>query len=92
MAAFSEHQFEFRGLHDWQVRRFGPAEYSTDINARLTIYVRAIGPVADQTAHFSKVAPLINCRNVMLRRERDELFPMTGKERVGAHNAPGCST
>ena len=46
----------------------------------------AIGPVTNQAAGLSKVAPLIKRWNGMACRQRDEVGAMTGKEWVSARD------
>src|SRR5215475_1748447 len=77
-------QFEFRRLHDWQVRRFGALDNATSIYTRLTVGVGNVGAIAHQSADFGKFSAGVNRGEPMVRCLVNELHTSTVEEAVVA--------
>src|SRR5262249_5758524 len=77
-----KNEFEFRGLHDWKVDRFHPAEDFAGIDADLTKAVGNICAVAHQSAGLDKIATRVSCGDPVARGQDGELHAPTGKEPV----------
>src|SRR5262249_10940525 len=76
-----DHQFKLIRLHDWNIRRLGTLEDATGIDPSLTIAVRQIRTIADQTATLCKITQSIGCWNFVKRRQLDQLDAPSNKER-----------
>ena len=53
--------------------------------------VSNVGSVAHQTSGRGELAPLVDCGDRVLNRERGELFGMAGEERVSPNYQPASS-
>src|ERR1044071_3859669 len=65
-------EIEFRRLLDWKIGRLLALQDAADVDARLTIHVQEVGPVANQAARQDEVAKPVACRNCMLRGQRHQ--------------------
>src|SRR6516165_827165 len=80
-----DHQFKPGRLHNRQVGRFFPLENSSSVNAILPVRIREPVSVAHQTTGCDKLAPIVNRRHPMTRRQCNELSALGQKESVKAH-------
>src|SRR5258706_10903170 len=55
-----DNQLELGWLYNRQIRGLGATENPPGVEAKLTIGIHAVVPVADQPARESKIAPIIN--------------------------------
>src|SRR5215813_13691816 len=75
-------QVELSRLHDRQFRRFRPFENFSSIGASQPPRVRDAGTVAHQAALSDVLAGRINCRDMILGRQCDELFGALKEDRI----------
>src|SRR5688572_17611346 len=78
-----DNQLQRGRLHDRQVSRLGTLEDPSGVNADLSIKRRDARPIADQTAFHDELTPLIDRRNGMACRQRNELLAPAVEEWIG---------
>src|ERR1700730_7842357 len=83
-----DHQLEgCRPLHR-KISRLGALEDLSDISADQVPIAGVARSIADQAASRDRLTPLIDRRNGMMRRQRQELVEPVGEERVTADDEP----
>src|SRR5262249_60874433 len=81
-----DHEVEPGRLDDRQVCWLFALENPTRINAGLAIVVGNTGSVAHETASGDELTIMIECRNGVAFRQRDQLLVSPIKERIGSDN------
>ena len=74
-----DHQLEFGGPHDRQIGRLLALENPPGVNARLPIGIHNAGPVAHQAASRGSFAIVVDRRQRMARRQRNQPFRLENK-------------
>src|SRR5262249_30038314 len=81
--------FEFGGLLHRQIAGLFPLENSTRVNAVLPIGIGEAASIAHQTTRCDELAPMVDRRHPMTRRQGNELSALTQEECVKAHQKRG---
>src|SRR5919198_907605 len=81
-----DHKVEPSRLDDRQVCWLFAVENPARINGGLAIFVRNAGSVAHETASGDELTIMIECRNGVVFRQRDQLLAAPIKERIGGDN------
>src|SRR5262252_5881410 len=80
-----DHQLELGRLHHRQIADLDALEYSSRIDAELTIGVDQVGSIAHEAACLGEVAPMVDRRHAMAHRQQNEILATAGEERRGRH-------
>src|SRR6185436_18879181 len=75
-------EIELRRLHYRQVGRLRALENLGHVNADLAVGVRGAGSVAHQSACGDELTPIEHRRNLIARREVDELLDPAAEQRL----------
>src|SRR5262249_40741972 len=73
-----DHQLELRRLHHRQIDDLDALEYSSRIDAELTIRVDQVGSIAHEAACLGEVAPMVDRRHAMAHRQQNEILATAG--------------
>src|SRR3954447_9438461 len=73
-------QLKLGGLHHWKLGWFGAVEHTTDVGPHVTPYLDAVGRVGGKAAGPDEFGPLVNDRQTVARRKRDDLILPNLKE------------
>src|SRR5262249_38102694 len=86
-----DHEVEPGRIDDRHVSWLFALENPARINAGLAISVRNAGSVAHETASGDELTIMIECRNGVAFRQRDQLLAPHIKERIGGDNKRSSS-
>ena len=79
-----DHQLECGRLLHRQIGRLGAVEDLPGVSGELAVDSGEAGSIADQAAQSGELTPVIDRRNRMVRRQRDELLALAAVQRVPA--------
>src|SRR5215203_1527360 len=81
-----DHELKLGRLHHWKFGWFGAVEQTASVDSHLAHHLEAVGRVAGKTAGPDELGPLVNRRQTVARRERDDLILTNLKELIVPHH------
>lgn len=76
------------GACTWQVGRFRALEDAINVTGGKPVLFYEIGPIGDQTTGGNEVAVIINCRQLVPGRQRDDLTAKSGCQTLDVRIRP----
>src|SRR5262249_16215477 len=70
----------------WKVGRLLASEDAVDVRGRTPEHIDGVDPVGRQAARFGKIAPWVDRRQTVARRERDDWLPVRGCDLAWQHD------